>query len=109
MAHIIAEDALISRKDDIKIYGYNKEGILFELYSGRVADPDDPENVTSAKENKLEVSFPWILQEYTNNQHKNHKLPDKIDYQFHHPITNNDVHFCLFDRFHENNTSSEIE
>ena len=66
MAHIIAEHALISRKDDIKIYGYNKEGILFELYSRRVADPDNPENV--------------IYQEYTNNQHKNHNLPDKIYY-----------------------------
>ena len=42
------------------------------------------------------MSFPWILQEHTNNQSN-------------HPITNSDVHLCLFDRFHENNTSSEIE
>ena len=100
---------LIFGKGDVKKYGYNKGGILFEPYSGRVADADDPENVTSAKENNLELSLPWILQEYTNNQDKNHRLPDNLDYQSHHPITNNDIHLCLLDRFHENNTSLEIE
>ena len=58
MAHIIAGHASISRKDGVKISGYNNEGILFELYSGRVADPGDPENATNTKENNLEVSFP---------------------------------------------------
>ena len=109
MAHIIAKHALIHRKDNIKKYDSNKEGIMSEPYSGIVTDTDDPENVTNAKENNLELSFPWTLQEYTNDQHKNHRLPDNIDYQSHHPITNSHVHICLFDRFNENNTSSEIE
>ena len=26
-----------------------------------------------------------------------------------HPVTSNDIRLCLFDRFHEGNTSSEIE
>ena len=49
MAHIIAEHALVSRREHVQKYGYNEEGILFEPYSGRVADPDDPETVTSTK------------------------------------------------------------
>ena len=108
-SHIIAKHALISRREDVQKYGYNEEGILFESYSGRVANPDDPENVTNAKEINLELLFPWILQEHTNNQYSNHKLSDNNEYQSHHPITNSDVHLCLFDLFHENNTSSEIE
>ena len=59
----------------------------------------DPENMTDAMENNLELLLPLILQEYTNNQHKNHKLPDKIDYQSNHPITNSNLHLCLFDSF----------
>ena len=96
MALITAKHALVSRREDVQKYEYNEEGILFEPYSGRVADPDDSETVTNVKENNLELPFPWILQEHTNNQS-------------HHPITNSDVHLWLFDRFHENNTSSEIE
>ena len=61
MGHIIAKHALVSRRGDVQKYGYNEEGILFEPYSGRVADPDNPENVTNAEENNLELSFPWIL------------------------------------------------
>ena len=109
VAHIIAKHALISRREDVQKYGYNEEGILFQPYSGRVADPYDPENVTNAKENNLELSFPWILQEHPNNQYSNHKLSDNNEYQSHHPITNSDVHLCLFDHFHEKNASSELE
>ena len=49
------------------------------------------------------------MQEHINNQYSKHKLSDNNEYQSHQPITNSDVHLCLFDRFHENNTSSEIE
>ena len=50
MTHIIAKHALVSRREDVQRYEYSEEGILFGPYSGRVADPDDPENVTNAKE-----------------------------------------------------------
>ena len=49
MAHIIAKHALISRREEVQKYEYNQEGILFEPYYGRVADPDDPKNVANAK------------------------------------------------------------
>ena len=39
MAHIIAKHALISRREEVQKYEYNQEGILFEPYYGRVADP----------------------------------------------------------------------
>ena len=58
MAHIIAKHALISRREDVQKYGYNEEGVLFQPYPGRMTDPDDPENMTNAKENNLELSFP---------------------------------------------------
>ena len=67
MAYINPNHALVSRREDVQKYGYNEEGILFEPYSGRVEDRDDPENVTNAKESNLELSFPWVLQEHTNN------------------------------------------
>ena len=57
MAHIIAKHMLISKKDDVNKNRYNEEGNLFEPYSGSVAGPDDPANVTNAKENNLELSF----------------------------------------------------
>ena len=93
---IIGKHSLISRKDDLKKYGYHAEGILFQPYFGRVADPHDPHD--------LELLFPSILQAPSNNQYSNYKLSDNND-----PITDSDVHHCLFNRFHEHNTSSEIE
>ena len=60
MAHIVANHALTSRKEDVIKYGYDENGILFKPYNGRVADPENPENVANATENRLEVSFPWI-------------------------------------------------
>ena len=58
MAHIIAKHALISRREDVQKYGYNEEGVLFQPYPGTMTDPDDSENMTNAKENNLELSFP---------------------------------------------------
>ena len=72
MAHIVANHALISRKEDVIKYGYDENGILFKPYNGRVADPENPENVANAIENRLEVSFPWI------HQHHKAKYPEMI-------------------------------
>ena len=80
MALITAKHALVSRREDVQKYEYNEEGILFEPYSGRVADPDDSETVTNVKENNLELPFPWILQEHTNNQ--SHHPITKVTYIF---------------------------
>ena len=62
MAHIVANHVVGSRKEDVIKYGYNENGILFEHHNGRVADPENLENVANAIENRLEVSFPWICQ-----------------------------------------------
>ena len=64
MVHIVANHALVSRKEDVIKYGYDENGILFKPYNGRVADPENPENVANAIENRLEVSFPWICQHH---------------------------------------------
>ena len=64
MDHIVANHALVSRKEDVIKYGYNENGILFKPYNARVADSENPENVANATENRLEVSFPWICQHH---------------------------------------------
>ena len=92
-------------KEDMIKYGYDENGILFKPYSGRVADRK-PRNVENAIENRLEVSFPWIC------QHHQSKIPrNDARQECHqvHPVTGNDIRLCLFDRFHEGNTSSKIE
>ena len=45
MAHIGANHALLSRKEDVMKYGYDQNGILFKPHSGSVADPENPEIV----------------------------------------------------------------
>ena len=61
MTHIVANQSLVSRKEDVIKYGDDENRILFKLYNGRVVDPENPENVTNAIENRrLEVAFPWI-------------------------------------------------
>ena len=61
VTHIVADQSLVSRKEDVIKYGDNENRILFKLYNGRVVDPENPENVTNAIENhRFEVAFPWI-------------------------------------------------
>ena len=67
MAHIVANYALVSRKEDVIKYGYNENGILFKPYNGRLADTENPKDVANAIENRLEVSFPWICQHHQSN------------------------------------------
>ena len=61
MTHIVADQSLVSRKEDVIKYGDDENRILFKLYNGRVVDPENPENVTNAIENRrFAVAFPWI-------------------------------------------------
>ena len=67
--------------------------ILFKPYSGRVADPENLENVADATENRFKVSFPWIC------QHNQCKIPENDARQeCHqvHPVTGNGIKHCLF-------------
>ena len=105
MAHIVASHALVSRKEDVIKYGYDENGISFEPYNGRVADPENPENVAKATEHRLEVLFPWICQHHQSNISRNDA---RQEYHQVHPVTGG-IRLCLLDRFHEGNTSSEIE
>ena len=106
MAHIVANHALTSRKEDVIKYGYDENGILFKPYNGRVVDPENPENVANATEIRLEVSLPWICQ---HHQSKIARNDGRRECHQVHPVTGNDIRLCLFDRFHEGNASSEIE
>ena len=67
---------------------------------GRVASSDDSESIRLFKENLLEVNSPWMS--FTNEPLT--KTEGNV-----HPIAGSDIHLCLFDRFHEGNSSSDIE
>ena len=69
MAHSVANHALVSRKENVIKYGYDENGVLLIPYNGRAADPENPEIVANAIENRLELSFPWIC------QHNQSKIP----------------------------------
>ena len=64
MVYVVANHALVSRKEDVMKYGYDQNGILFKPYRGSVAVPENPENVANPTEKRLEVSFPWICQHH---------------------------------------------
>ena len=101
MAHIVANHANNTRKEDNRKYGKaDEEGRLFFPYEGRVASSDDSKSIRLSKENLLEVNFPWMST--TNKPLK--EIEGNV-----HPITGSDIHLCLFDRFHEGNSSSDIE
>ena len=50
-AHIVANHALVYRKEDVIKYGYNENGFFFKSHNDRVADPENPENIANAIEN----------------------------------------------------------
>ena len=52
------------------------------------------------------MSFPWI---YLHHQSKIPTNDARQECHEVHPVTGTDIRLCLFDRFHEGNTSSEIE
>ena len=55
-----------------------------------------------SNDNNLHVSFPWIAKQ---EQQKNKTCTERNT----HPVSGRDVHLCLFDKFHERNTTSKIE
>ncbi|XP_055006082.1 uncharacterized protein LOC110159374 [Boleophthalmus pectinirostris] len=68
------------------------EQLPFQPHEGRLADPTE-ENIKAAMKGSLTVSLPWL-------QEKLHKTQDKA-----HPLTGSSAHYCLYDRFHEDNAS----
>ena len=67
-----------------------------------MADPEDQEMVQMANDNNLHVPFPWIPKQ---EQQKNKTCTESNT----HLVSGSDVHLCLFDKFHERNTTSKIE
>ena len=87
------------REDVIKSGHGNDDGKLFFPYEGRIADAQDLANVQNALGGNMQVHLPClgnvtpVCQRGGNN----------------HPITGIAFRFALLDRFHENNTTVEIE
>ena len=103
VAHIVAKHATSTRKDDAKYYGKDvKEGNIFNPFNGRVTNPEEQDIVQMANDNYLHVSFPWIFKQ---EQQKIETCTESNT----HPVTGSNVHLCLFDKFHERNTISQIE
>ena len=103
LAHMLANHANGTRREDtIRLGKGDEEGNLFYPYDGRIDDPENPGIVADATNGNLERSFPWMKP----TEHL--KCGENNDLNCH-PVTGSERHFCLFDRFHEKNTNSEIE
>ena len=103
MAHILARHANTTRKaDTLRLGKGDANGNLFFPFDGRIADHEDPAVLADAIENKLKMSFPWM-------DPTNHLAPGEVTEPLRHPVTGSGNRFCLFDRFHEGNTSLETE
>lgn len=63
----------------------------FQPYEGRLAD-STLENINKAKQGKLKVSLPWLIEK---TDHLNSES---------HPITGSSEHYVLYDKLHESNT-----
>ena len=101
LAHIVANHANNTRKEDNRKYGKaDEEGRLFFPYEGHVGSSDDSESIRLSREKLLDVNFPWMS--FTNEPLT--KIEGNV-----HPITGSDIHLCLFGRLHEGNSSSDIE
>ena len=74
---------------------------MFFPFEGRAGDSNDKDNIQKANENKFKSSIPCLSGESS----------DKSDdtSPFSHPGTGSSIHMAMFDRFHENNSKSEIE
>ena len=92
VAHIAANHASNNRKEDNRKHGKN---ISRDIYTS-----DHSKSIPLSKDNFWQVNFPWMpstnepLTEVEGNVHL---------------ITGSDIHLCLFDRFYEGNSSSDIE
>ncbi|RXN07200.1 HMG domain-containing 3-like protein [Labeo rohita] len=63
----------------------------FQPYEGRLAD-STLENINKAKQGKLKVSLPWLIEKIDNPSSECH------------PITGSSKHYVLYDKLHESNT-----
>ena len=100
MAHILAKHGNNgNRANDVKASGLgNENNHLFYPFDGRLGDEND---LQDAKEGTFVKHFTWL---------KQNKSVDEISTNNKgHPITGADLHYCLFDVFHEENTKKEME
>ena len=75
---------------------------IVNLFNGRVAHPEEQDFAQMANDNNLHMYFPWVFKQ---EQQKNETCSENNT----HPVTNSDVHFCLFDKFHERNTTPKLK
>lgn len=63
----------------------------FQPYEGRLAD-STVENINKAKQGKLKVSLPWLIEKADDLNSEGH------------PVTGSSEHYVLYDKLHESNT-----
>ena len=103
MAQIVAKHANRSRREDIEKYNKeDNEGKRFRPYDGRAANLEIKDNVKNANDGTLSDSYPWMPNTGSTSKQSNFKKDA-------HLVTGSDAHLCLFDKFHERNSSSEIQ
>ena len=74
---------------------------MFSPHNGMVAEPTK-DNVQEALEGRLEVSLPWLNDNYIDED-------DKCSTTKMHLVTGSDKHLCLLDQLHERNAKKDEE
>lgn len=80
---------------------------MFTPNVGRVL-PATEENILLAKFDKVTLDMPWVSDAFRGNSNLPHQyLPESTSPRENHPMTGSNQYFCLFDTFHEDNSSNE--
>lgn len=87
-------------------HGKHRKPGMFAPFDGRLVEATT-ENIEKAEANRLNVEMPWITDGWNEQP-----MPINRDHQYTiapHPITGQFDHYCLFDTFHEGNTTQRKE
>ena len=87
----------------VAAHGNKRFKNMFTPNAGRILPPT-PDNIHLAKMGKVSIDLPWVAQASRSQQ----SLESKKDSNCH-PITGSDEYYCLFDTFHEENSSNESD
>ena len=83
--------------------GYN----VFQPFDGRVAECT-PDNIQKARDGKLEVDWPWFPNGPESDTNDKVTITDE-EQTICNPSTGSAEHYCLFDQFHEKNSTDPAD
>lgn len=89
--------------NQVAAHGNKRYPGMFSPFDGRVL-PATEENVELAKADKVSLDMPWISRAARETRPS---FDNRTSAREAHPMTGSNHYFCLFDTFHEDNSSSD--